>query len=699
MPGDGGGRLSTGLISQEYGSSSGFQPRTMPPQGDLRSLPADRVMQNMPGTSPRMEASSPPVVFTTAAVPQMHTQESAATLSYVEPSNEENMQNEYLQLQVADLERQRQDLQRQLQDSRSAPQSSANTRDIEVLQQRLREAEQSEATALRAHEARLHEINELEQQMNRLRQREQLAMVPSGQETSAASDRYFELQNQLEQARASEAAHRRKVEDQAAQLQENAREIQRSRNFQASMNHDEKLDMERNYASVRREKEEQMRVAEQTQSELLVQSRGMQDMERKMADFKALEDNYQRRLQEDRRTITTLEAQLESESRTKDFHMDKTSANEEYIKNLEGELGYLKGVETHYKKQCDIHQKEAKRLKRLREEDAPPEYIPRMPLKALEERVMNLAIFTMVGVCSLPIMGAIALLADENYVFWMGKQWPHYVVGGCVCVFLAFWVTVQGLFQYARPEHRSQFTMAFTWATFAALLGIVLVPLSLMANKHALATAGTISQGCMTAMPQSEMLVDYGEVLYNIRVSENCTNAKSVTECRGWAANKYTEYLAYLETDFQCGPLCPESPPQQARLIHAPDMHNAIPTRKPTIPPPPRFGPPLQNALGVSAFLQATDGLVGRDVQVHEQKAGLLPPSPGIMETALPHMQARKLFSKGDTRITCYPMIATRLKVLVTTFGGLWYWEGMGLIIISLLTSLYAGMYFAFGMS
>jgi len=103
------------------------------------------------------------------------------------------------------------------------------------------------------------------------------------------------------------------------------------------------------------------------------------------------------------------------------------------------------------------------------------------------------------------------------------------------------------------------------------------------------------------------------------------------------------------------------------------------------------FGPPVQNALG-NAFLQAS-GLVGQQVELHEHKA--MPRSAGIMETAMPHVQARKLFSNGETRMSCYPLIATRLQVLVSTFGGLWYWEGMGLIIISLLTSLYAGMYFA----
>merc|ERR1719263_1777781 len=110
------------------------------------------------------------------------------------------------------------------------------------------------------------------------------------------------------------------------------------------------------------------------------------------------------------------------------------------------------------------------------------------------------------------------------------------------------------------------------------------------------------------------------------------------------------------------------------------------------------YGPPLQpdNIVTGASFLQAEGSHQGKLQRqaIHEHG---LPRAAGITETALPHMQARKLFAEGRTRMSCYPLIATRLQVLVTTFGGLWYWEGMGLIIISLLTSIYAGLYFALG--
>jgi len=699
-PQDGGGRLRTGVVDYMGGL------QTMPPQAGPRSLSGDRIV-NIRDVSPPA-ASAPPAMFTTAAVPQVQAQDSTVSLSAVPLAEAAEEENEFLRSRVGELEQSRRELEQQLYEYRNAPQSTtvpASEREISTLQRRLREAEESKATALRAHEARLSEIKTLEGQIIQLRgqQQSQAGLAQGG------SERLLDLQQQLEKANASEAAYRRRAEDQAAKIEEQAQDLQRSRAIlsQASSTamgarERERLELEQKFASVNREKEDHKRFAEQKANELQEskarQSRDMQDIERKMSEFTVMEDEYQKQLQEDRRTIGDLQMRLEGESKSKDFHMGQNESHQEHIQNLEGEVAYLKTVEVYHKNQSDLHRREVQRLKRLREEDAPPPYVPRMPLKALEERVMHLACFTMMGVCALPIVGALACLSDENYVFWLGRTWPWMIIGGCTFVFVLFGFTLQGLFERALPEHRSQFTMAFTWATFAALLGVILVPLSLLANKDALNIAGTVSQGCLTALPQSEMLVDYSQVLYNIRLSQNCTGSKSVTECHGWAANKYTTYLQYLEEDFQCGPLCPENPPQ-ARAVVSPGLYKTVATKKPTIAPPPMVGPPLQNALGNGAFLQAADGLVAQQVQLHEHQAAVLPPSAGIMETALPHMQADKLFSEGKTRMTCYPLIATRLNVLVTTFGGLWYWEGMGLIIISLLTSLYAGMYFALGMA
>jgi len=703
-PGDGGGRMTTGLV-QMFGSTPGLQPRSASQDAGVRSLPVDRVSQHT-GRDDFPASSPPPAMFRTAAVPQMQAQDSTASLSAMGGLDDDSRQEtEFLNQRVDQLERTRDALEQQLSQYRNAPPPQSQPQeDVELLQRRLVDAQQSEARALQSHEARLRQIDVLQQQL--------ASGAQAGQD-----ERLIGLQQQLEAAKASEASHRRKVQEQAAMLQTaqlQAMEVQRTKSMSMAseggggMRHEDRLELEDRFAAALREKENQTRSAEQRTTELMEakasQTRDMREMEQQIATLKKLEDAYQKQLQDDRKTIADLQSQVESGSKTTDFHASQHQGTAEHIQNLEGEVSYLKTVETYHMKQSDTHRKEVARLKRLREEDAPRPLQPRMPLKALEERVMQLACFTMMGVIALPIMGAIALLNDENYVFWMGRTWPWMIIGGCTFVFFLFVFTVQGLYSWALPEHRSQFTMAFTWATFAAFLGIILVPLSLMANKDILSVASTVSQGCMTAMPQSELLVDYSQVLYNIRLSANCSGEKSVMDCQGWGENKYTMYLAYLEEDMQCGPLCPESPPP-ARSVHAPSMNFVMPTVKPTLAPAPLFGPPVQFEKGLQpikgTFLQAGEDLAGRHVQLHEHKASELqvPNNGGIMEHAVPHVQARKLFSKGTTRMSCYPLIATRLQVLVSTFGGLWYWEGIGLIIISLLTSLVAGMYFAVGMA
>jgi chemotaxis protein histidine kinase CheA len=651
-----------------------------------------------------------------------------------------NDDNPYLQNRVDELEQSRLDLEQQLYMMRSQRSMSvAGTEgDVTGLQRRLKEAEISEEDALRKHEARLREINDLESKLALMTQ-QQMQQQATSSASLAGAERLRGLEQELSRLKASEAMHRQKVEEQSRQIEEQSREIATSRRatvsstmqrtpsqgslsnisqaiFQSQSgavsdkSYEAKLAASRQAIAESREEKEQHRRMSMEASAALAEhkaqsSMDQQDMEKTINEFKTLEDNYQRQIQEDRRTMTELQAQLESESRAKEQHMTVHAENAEQLEYLKGEVTYLKSVETYHKKQSDAHHREVQRLKRLREEDAPPPKEKRMPLKALEERIMHLACFMMLGICALPIMGAIAVLSDDNYVFWLGRGWPWMVIGGCTLVFVLFGVTMNGMFFWILPEHRSQFTMAFTWATFAALLGIILVPISLMANKNAIYVASTVSQGCMTALPRSELLVDYSQVLYNIRLSPGCANASSVTECDGFSQNMYTDYLAYLEQDFHCGPLCPEHPPP-ARAIKAPELTKYVPTLPPALPSPRVFGPPLQihnawNAFG--DFLQdhasarkanKADKASSMAVQLRAEEA---PRPGGVMKTALPHMQAKKLFSRGETRMTCYPLIATRLQVLVSTFGGLWYWEGMGLIIISLLTSLYAAMYFAIG--
>jgi len=593
-------------------------------------------------------------------------------------------ENAYLQARIDQLHQVNREMQQQINSGFGQTQMSSSP-DVADLQRRVRDAESKETRALQAHEARLQEISRLEKQIFMLREDQATQQGTNHVQATQTS----QLERQLAKAKAAAATHEKACDEQKDTLEYQAKLIESARNALMEFQ-DLKVNMERNIATERQEKEVHKATATRTAAELQQVKVNQQDTNTKIAELLTQEKAYNEQMQEDRRRIGQMEKQLQQATGLKKDAADQTDADRKYIENLEGEMAHLASAEVFHKSQCELHRTEVLRLNKLQDAEKTPSFALHLPLKALEERVAHLALFMMMGLCALPIMAAIALLNDKNYVFWLGTFWPHLTIAGCVCVFALFAVTLHMLLNNAVPESRSRFTMALTWATFAALLGVMLVPMGLFANKAQLSVAASVSQGCLGVLPQSEMLVDYGQVLYNMRLQPSCVNKASVESCPGWAANTYTTYLQHLESEFQCGPLCPEVAPP-ARLVQAPAMYNTpLPTIRPQDPSPPLFGPPLQ---GVHSFLQ-TAKHAHRRTKAQETLAFMqaMAPDKGIMRTALPHMQTQKLFSKGSTRMTCYPLVATRLQVLTSTFSGLWYWEGIGLIVVSFLTSLYAVM-------
>jgi DNA repair exonuclease SbcCD ATPase subunit len=325
-----------------------------------------------------------------------------------------NDDNPYLQNRVDELEQSRLDLEQQLYMMRSQRSMSvAGTEGVvTALQRRLTEAEISEEDALRKHEARLREINDLESKLALMTQ-QQMQQQATSSASLAGAERLRGLEQELSRLKASEAMHRQKVEEQSRQIEEQSREIATSRRatvsstmqrtpsqgslsnisqaiFQSQSgavsdkSYEAKLAASRQAIAESREEKEQHRRMSMEASAALAEHKAQssmdrQEMEKTINEFKTLEDNYQRQIQEDRRTMTELQAQLESESRAKEQHMTVHAENAEQLEYLKGEVTYLKSVETYHKKQSDAHHREVQRLKRLREEDAPPPKEKRTP--------------------------------------------------------------------------------------------------------------------------------------------------------------------------------------------------------------------------------------------------------------------------------------------------------------------------------
>lgn len=320
-----------------------------------------------------------------------------------------------------------------------------------------------------------------------------------------------------------------------------------------------------------------------------------------------------------------------------------------------------------------------------------------------EWRIMMIALCTFFGAAALPVFGAITLLFDENYRFWVGYYFPFalLLVIFMLCVGLVLTFTL--LHKYAPEYMHGEQTLALISCIFTASLGIALVLISLPVSRELYEVGHRIGHGCMNSNTDSSFLMDYDQVLYNIKMQPGCRGQESVQDCPGWQSNRYTRYIEYLENEFQCGPVCPEVPiPKVQTLFQAP-MHSPVPA---PAPGPAVVGGDGGDGGGSASFLQDMTGLHHHHHHHggHHKTTSLLQAEDRVQAVQVsgevqsgsawlanpPQVRATKLFSSGTTRTSCYTIVSTRLQVLAWCFGDLMFWEGIGLMIVSLALSFFA---------
>jgi len=277
-------------------------------------------------------------------------------------------------------------------------------------------------------------------------------------------------------------------------------------------------------------------------------------------------------------------------------------------------------------------------------------------------RIVCICLILSFGAAGLPILGALELLSDRNYTFWMGIRYPLLVIFGCIGVTVLMVITILLLIKHATNYIRGKITFMILQSIFASLLGVVLVYLWVAQTRNLNQTADRISLGCMNSMPEASILADYGTVLYNLRLQPDCINRTSVELCDGWAENEYTSYLRYLEFEFKCGPMC--------RDLQLP-------------------------AGAVQAVKLLQEGMTA-DPHFHAHNEVWLQESEEA-GTALAPIQAVRLFSQGYTRMSCAPLVSTRLRVLAFCFSDLMFHQGFMLIMCAIIMSALAIAQVTFG--
>lgn len=292
-----------------------------------------------------------------------------------------------------------------------------------------------------------------------------------------------------------------------------------------------------------------------------------------------------------------------------------------------------------------------------------------------EQNVMTLGVLLFAMMNILPLLNSLVLLTDPSFNFWVG--WLHPVCSILCSAFLMVLLITCLYIVHTRTRSRQHVDALFAFtviANFSMVFGMALVLISLDQSKHTYEAAHALSIACGPSLANSRILTDYDRVLYNLRKQPDCINEESIVDCRGWSENKYTRYIKYLEEEFNCGPLCGE----EATGVNA------------------SFGGGqalLQVGTGRGARGQPGRGraqaLLATDVAPVNGPAGHMPPQV-VTET--------NLFSQGSTRITCYPLVSTRLRALANGFSDQSFWAGIGLLMLSGLSLVVSFLLYCFGL-
>jgi len=88
-------------------------------------------------------------------------------------------------------------------------------------------------------------------------------------------------------------------------------------------------------------------------------------------------------------------------------------------------------------------------------------------------------IFTTSGVillallCVVPVWNAVALMSDSNFVFWVGRNLPVWMIMFCFFLIVLYIITILTFFTYARLEVQNEQTIMMIANVFITLLGLV----------------------------------------------------------------------------------------------------------------------------------------------------------------------------------------------------------------------------------
>lgn len=332
------------------------------------------------------------------------------------------------------------------------------------------------------------------------------------------------------------------------------------------------------------------------------------------------------------------------------------------------------------------------------------------------KRLIFLGVLMALGASCLPIIESVNLLREEDFMFWVGPRIPMIVIVSTLAIIVAFVITMNMVRTSAASDAMTTGTMSHIMVLFTALLGLTFLAASLPLSTNTYRAADQLQHGCGNTHPETSKLMQFSKVLENIR--SECGKA-SVEDCAGWNETKETKYLKHMETTFSCAPIC------DGRNFYELLQTSSSKTSSTALTPSGRApGLKLQRAQRGAALLQqdpdpvSNAGLAkgsglakgGGLAKGSGLSRGALAPVPplGVAQQQAPGGIAKKniigrppgvvlpctggFFSNDCMTRTCFPVVAVHLQVVAWSFGDLMFWEGFGLLVVSVIVSVFSAV-------
>lgn len=165
----------------------------------------------------------------------------------------------------------------------------------------------------------------------------------------------------------------------------------------------------------------------------------------------------------------------------------------------------------------------------------------------------------------IPFLNCLEMLTNANLYFWIGPGVPWGMMASCFMLLLGWLVASNILFMKKAgtdnsildPAWANDHSVFVLFRSFIALFAVGLLLQSFPLSQNSEEASHLLLNECGYDR-QSNSLQNQYQQLRAMRQSDACAIQRSVELCEGFAPNDYTDFLKWVENEFQCTGMCAE---------------------------------------------------------------------------------------------------------------------------------------------